>query len=122
MWLSPSRVMKGGMNTEEPVAMMKYSEVTVLSPTATVWASTKEACPSSMATLFPRSRPLTPFTRVLTTAFFRAWRAFMSTPRAAGSMPVTAYLAASFASERTLAVLIRVLVGMQPTFRQVPPK
>lgn len=92
------------MNTLEPVAMMMLAPVMLLPSTDRVWVSANEAIPSTTVTLLPRSRPLTPLTRVLTTAFFLACKAAISTAILSASTPVTAKRAASFTLWYTSAV------------------
>lgn len=100
--------------------MIKYSEVTVFPPsTRTVWGSANSAFPFITVTPAPFSRARTPPTSWPVTAFFRFCSASMST-KASPEPPMEKDGARRNCSSSS-AVLTITLVGMHPTFRQVPP-
>ena len=115
----------GGWALTEPVAtMMASAVISSTEPsdffTERVLGPVKLASPSIFTTLLAFSSPATPLVSCLETAFLWAitWGKFTRTPSV--STPISAPW--SLIWDTSSALCSRHLVGMQPMFRQVPPR
>ena len=113
----------GGMAGTDPAAMRILSAVRVRSPswetTRTCLGPVKEARPSTTVTPLAASRACTPALRRLAAA-----ARFCCTPAQSRETPWTCTPAAAHrvrAAVYSSALWSSALVGMHPTFRQVPP-
>jgi hypothetical protein len=107
--------------TEEELGMTEVelgvTEVE-LGVTVTVWASLKDALPlTKVISLCPR-RPSTPARNCSTTEFFLTVTAEKSKSY---DKPLTPKASAFLKDSTTSAFLQNAFVGIQPSFRQVPP-
>ena len=101
--------------------MKIFSPSSTCPSTAMLWGPVKRAWPQkTVSPRIPFTQFVTPFTEAWTTASLRALTAFMSTPM--GPPIVTPKSPWRRATKAACALATNVLVGIQPSFTQVPPK
>ena len=109
----------GGITGTEPVAMITWSAVLWTPSTSTAPGPTRVPWPKTTSTWFRFSVDATPATSLVTTSAFQAWTFAQSKVTFSAVTPNCSLCSAWLYS---FAEFSSDLVGMQPTFRQVPPR
>ena len=115
--------MKGSATGSDPAAMMHWSKLTVVTPaspsTSIMLGPVNLPYPRTTSTLRPFDMPARPPVSLPTTSSLKPRRASRSI---SGLPKDTPWLLISSASVITLATCSSAFEGIQPTFRQTPPR